>query len=276
VVSETYVVSGSGTSYVVNISQTVASTTISINRAILTLGATNASVGIGQLVSGTNVMANTHIISGSGTSWVVDIYKAVSSTTMTFSIPPNTYISAGSSSPYTISNNVYQLGTLTLLNTLNIPTSQTINFYNLSTPSSGLHCVTYGTPLYFNYKVLNPTANTLASVSLFQINNLPIGLYQLYGQLYLNNLGVVSDNFYSFNLSIGSQTQTGNEYIINSPVAFNNEPAWQTTNKGSVQLSGTYFNPTVQNIYLVCQSTINLAVVQVLTNNSFLYAVRIG
>ena len=180
VISETYVVGGSGTIYAINISQTVVSTSLNINRSVLTLGASNNAVGIGQLVSGTGVLANTHIITNiSQTTWVLDLYQTVASTTMTFSIPPNTTISAGSSSPYTITNNLTTLGTTSLLNTLNIPTSQTINFYSL--PSTGsLHSITYGTTTYRNYQVINPNANTLGIFNMFQITNLPIGLYQLY------------------------------------------------------------------------------------------------
>ena len=278
VLSETYVVSGSGTTWVVNMTQTVASTNLNLSRSILTLGSSNSLVGIGQLVSGLNVVANTRIISGSGLSWVVDLYQTVASGMLTFSIPPNTRITAGTTSPYTISNNTTTLGTTTLLNNLTIPVGAggtLINFYTLPS-TTGLNNRYFGTNLYYNYQPVCLTANTLQIFNVAQINNLPIGFYQVYGQVFLSNMLVAGDATYACNISISTQSQTINSSIQNSPIAFNNFPAEMAIRQGAIQISGVFFNTSIQNLYLVIQFQTYLAVVQIVSSNTFLNAVRIG
>ena len=275
VLSETYVVSGSGTTWVVNMTQTVASTNLNLSRSILTLGSSNSLVGIGQLVSGLNVVANTRIISGSGLSWVVDLYQTVASGMLTFSIPPNTRITAGTTSPYTISNNATTLGTTTLLNNLTIPVGALINFYALPS-TTGLNNRYFGTNLYYNYQPVCLTANTLQIFNVAQINNLPIGFYQVYGQVFLSNMLVAGDATYACNISISTQSQTINSSIQNSPIAFNNFPAEMAIRQGAIQISGVFFNTSIQNLYLVIQFQTYLAVVQIISSNTFLNAVRIG
>ena len=278
VLSETYVVSGSGTTWIVNMSQTVVSTNLNLSRSILTLGSSNALVGIGQLVSGLNVVANTRIISGSGLSWVVDLYQTVASGMLTFSIPPNTRITAGTTSPYTISNNATTLGTTTLLNNLTIPVGTggaLINFYTLPS-TTGLNNRYFGTNLYYNYQPVCPTGSTLQIFNVAQINNLPIGLYQVYGQVFLSNMLASGDAIYTCNLSISTQSLTINSSIQNSPIAFNNFPAEMAIRQGAIQISGVFFNTSTQNLYLVIQFQTYLAVVQIISSNTFLNAVRIG
>ena len=90
VLQGTVITAGSGTSWTVNKSQTVASTAMNYytnNPAygVLTLGASNTAVQAGQYISGTGVRQGTQIISGSGTSWQVSFPQTVSSTTITFS-----------------------------------------------------------------------------------------------------------------------------------------------------------------------------------------------
>jgi hypothetical protein len=70
IIPGTYILSGSGTSWVVSISQAVASTTFTAVSTILTIGGTvSAGFYVGTLLSGTNVTPGTQIIAvGTGTS----------------------------------------------------------------------------------------------------------------------------------------------------------------------------------------------------------------
>jgi hypothetical protein len=85
----TAIVSGEGTIWTVNNSQTSgAQRTASIDGTALTISS-GTGLAVGHIVSGPGVAPGTVLVSGSGTAWVVNISQTVTGATLTFSVPIN-------------------------------------------------------------------------------------------------------------------------------------------------------------------------------------------